>query len=86
MAGPLPLRDPLDPEGLWESGRGEPCCCMVGSYAVPVSITMSKLSVEMPGVSAGLGGYSWGNGIPAQNPKMRLIPSLPLVLSTKERR
>lgn len=33
--------------------EGETCCGMVGSYAVPVSTRMSKLSVEVPGVSAG---------------------------------
>lgn len=53
MAGASAAQGPLDPEGLWESRRGEMCCGMVGSYAVPVSTGRSKLSVEVPGVSAG---------------------------------
>lgn len=50
----------MDPEGLWESREGEACCGMVGSYAVPVSTRMSKLSVWRCLGSQQEGGDSWG--------------------------
>lgn len=79
----------LTPGTLWilkgcGNQGGEACCGMVGSYAVRSPPGMSKLSVEVPGVSAG-GGDSWGMEYQPRTPR-RLIPSPPLVLSTKERR